>query len=403
MKKRTLALCLILGVALVAIVSAQQQQPRRGEAAFKPLPASTLGTLRQPVKDIPKPQGKWRTPWGDPDLQGIWNNGTSTPFARDPQFGDREYLTDEELAAAKAQAANRLVPETVEQTRAAQAEGDNVGTGTAFWFEISDPNGRTSSIYDPPDGRLPSTTPEFQAQQAERQRLAREPRLDKSMWERQNIWVRCITRGQPAGTVPVVYNNNYQIVQAPGYVVLYQEMVHTMRIIPMDGRPHLDDKIRSFEGDPRGHWEGDTLVVETTNFHPNAEVNNGQPSPGGKPYKVTQKFTRISETEMDYRFTLDAPSVYTRPFSAAIPMTSRAAPSRMSEYACVEGDSSTRLTITGLVRTFTDPEYAKRFRDELAEQDAAAARGGGRRGGGGGGAGRGGGAPAGRGAGAAGQ
>jgi hypothetical protein len=394
MSKPAVAVYLILGLAVVAVVSAQQQQqPRQGQPAFKPLPASTLGTLRQPVKDIPKPQGKWRTPWGDPDLQGIWNNGTSTPLARDPKFGDREYLTDEELAAAKAQAASRLIPETVEETRAAQEEAENVGTGTSFWFEISDPNGRTSLIYDPPDGRLPPTTPAFQAQQAERQRLAREPRLDKSMWERQNIWVRCITRGQPAGTIPVVYNNNYQIVQAPGYVVLYQEMVHVMRIIPLDGRPHLDENIRMFEGDARGHWEGETLVVETTNFHPNGEVMNGQPSPGGAPYKLIQKFTRVTDTEMDYRFTLDAPAAYTRPISVAIPMTSRAAPPRMSEYACVEGDSSTRLTITGLVRTFIDPEYAAQFRKDM---EAQAGRGG-RRGGGPAGA------PPGRGAGPAGQ
>ena len=107
----------------------------------------------------------------------------------------------------------------------------------------------------------------MRVEQAERQRLAREPRLDKSMWERQNIWVRCITRGQPAGTVPVVYNNNYQIVQAPGYVVLYQEMVHAMRIIPMDGRPHLPSGFHLWQGDSRAHWEGNELIVETTNFH----------------------------------------------------------------------------------------------------------------------------------------
>ena len=395
MIKRALTVGLI-GVGLVALVSAQQQ-PRQGQPAFKPLPASTLGTLRQPVKDSPKPQGKWRTPWGDPDLQGIWNNGTSTPFARAPQFGEREYLTDEELAAAKKQAASRLIPETVEETRAAQAAGDNVGTGTGFWFEVSDPNGRTSSIYDPPDGRLPPTTEQYQAQQKERARLFREPRLDKSIWERQGIWVRCITRGQPAAMNPVVYNNNYQIVQTPGYVVLLQEMVHVSRIIPIDGRPHVDPKIRLWEGDARGHWEGETLVVETTNFHPESEPMDRQPHTGGADYKLIQKFTRISDTEMDYRYTLDAPTVFTRPWSAAIPMTSRAAPSRMSEYACIEGDNSVRLTITGLVRTFTDPEYAKRWRAEIAAEEAAGR--GGRRGGGPAGAPPAGAAPAGRGAG----
>ena len=391
MTRRTLALCLILGLALVAIVSAQQQQ-RQGTPAFKPQPASTLGTSKIPMKEIPKPQGSWKTPWGDPDLQGIWQNGTSTPMARDPRFGDREYLTEEELAVAKAQAASRLIPESVEETRAAQADGDNVGTGTSFWFEVSDPNGRTSLVYDPPTGQLPPTTPQFQAQMAARNRIAREPVLDKSLWEFQRVWVRCITRGQPAGTVPVAYNNMYQIFQTPGYVVLYQEMVHTSRIIPLDGRPHVDSRIRMFEGDARGHWEGDTLVVETTNFHPEAEPVNGQANVMGQDYKVVQRFTRVTATEMDYRYTLDAPNLYTRPFSVAIPMTSRGTPARLSEYACVEGDNAVRLTVNGLVRTFTDPEYAARFR---ADQAAAAGRGG-RRGGGPAGAAPGG-APAGRG------
>jgi hypothetical protein len=394
---RTLTVGLI-GVGLVAMVSAQQtrQEPA---APWKPLAASSLGRLKQPVKDIPTPQGKWRTPWGDPDLQGIWNNGTSTPLQRDARFGEREYLTDEELAQAKAQAASRLVPETVEETRAAQEAGDNVGTGTGFWFEISDPNGRTSSIYDPPDGRLPQTTAQYQAQQKERARLFREPRLDKSIWERQGSWVRCISRGQPAATVPVVYNNNYQIVQAPGYVVLYQEMVHVMRIIPLDGRPHVDPNIRMWEGDARGRWEGETLVVETTNFHPDSEPVDRQPTIAGVDYKLIQRFTRITDTEMDYRFTVDAPSVFTRPWSAAIPMTSNSAPDRMHEYACIEGDNSVRLTINGLVRTFTDPEYAARWRQEMAEADARAASRGGRRGGGPAGAPPAGAAPAGRGAG----
>jgi hypothetical protein len=175
--------------------------------------------------------------------------------------------------------------------------------------------------------------------------------------------------------------------------------VHVSRIIPVDGRAHVDPKIRLWEGDARGHWEGDTLVVETTNFHPDSEPMDRQPTTGGADYKLIQKFTRISETEMDYRYTLDAPTVFTRPWSAAIPMTSRAAPPRMSEYACIEGDNSVRLTVTGLVRTFTDPEYAKRWRAEMAAEDAAAAARGGRRGGGPAGAPPAGAAPAGRGAG----
>jgi hypothetical protein len=183
---------------------------------------------------------------------------------------------------------------------------------------------------------------------------------------------------------PLGYNNNYQIVQAPGYVVVLQEMIHASRIIPLDGRPHLDPKIRLWEGDSRGRWEGDTLVVESTNYHPDSEPMDRQPTAGGVDYKVTERFTRVSATDLDYRYTLDAPSVFTRPWSAAIPMTTLSAPSRMTEYACQEGNLAVQLTINGLVRQVTDPEYAARVK---AEQEAAASRGagGGRRGGGPGG------------------
>lgn len=356
-----------IGVVLMAIVSAQGQL---GVPAGTPLPSSKLGTLRQPVMVIPKALGK-KTPWGDPDLQGMWNSG-GTPLQRDQRYGDREYLTDQELADGKAQASDRLIPETSEQARI-----PSFAVGPTFWNEVTEPSGRTSLIYDPPDGRLPPTTPQYQAQQAERARLLKEPRFDRSIWERQGIWVRCISRGQPAGMTPLGYNNNYQIIQAPGYVVVLQEMIHAARIIPLDGRPQLDPSIRLWEGSPRGRWEGQTLVVESSNFHPDNEPMDRQPTAGGVDYKVVEKFTRVSEADLDYRYRLDAPSVFTRPWSAAIPMTTIAAPARMTEYACQEDNHAVRLTITGLVRQVTDPDYAARVR---AEEEAAAARG--RRGGG---------------------
>jgi hypothetical protein len=152
-----------IGVGLVVMASAQGRQ---GVPAGKPLPASALGKLRQPVKEIPKALGR-KTPWGDPDLQGIWNS-SGTPLQRDPKFGDREYLTDQEIADGKAQASGRLIPETTEEARI-----PSFAVGPTFWNEVTDPSGRTSLIYDPPDGRLPPTTPQYQAQQAERHGCSR--------------------------------------------------------------------------------------------------------------------------------------------------------------------------------------------------------------------------------------
>jgi len=364
-------------VGVVAIISAQAPaQPaagsNRSNPGAKPLPSAQIFDGKTPVKEIPKAQGKWRTPWGDPDLQGIWNNGTATPLQRAEQYGNREYMTAEEVAAAKKAAETRAEGESEEQ----RAQG--LGAGPTFWYDVHEPDTRTSLIYDPPNGRTPPQVAEYTAQQQTRAALFKEPKYDKSIWERQGAWVRCISRGQPAAMNPVVYNNNYQIVQTPGYVVIMQEMVHVSRIIPLDKRPHVDSKIRMWEGDARGWFEGETLVVETTNFHPEAEPMDRQPTISGKDYKLIQKFTRITPTDIDYRYTLDAPSVFQGPFSAAIPMSSRSAAERMTEYACIEGDNSVRLTITGLVRQATDPEYAARVR---AEQAAAPARGG-RRGGG---------------------
>jgi hypothetical protein len=364
-------------VGVVAIISAQAPaQPatgsRRSNPGAKPLPSAQIFDGKTPVKEIPKARGKWRTPWGDPDLQWIWNNGTATPLQRPEQFGTREYMTPEEVAAAKVAAATRAEGESEEQ----RAQG--LGAGPTFWYDVHEPDTRTSLIYDPPNGRTPPPAPEWAAQQQERARLFKEPRYDKSIWERQGAWVRCISRGQPAAMNPVVYNNNYQIIQTPGYVVIHQEMVHVSRIIPLDKRPHVDPKIRMWEGDARGWFEGETLVVETTNFHPEAEPIDRQPHISGKDYKLIQKFTRVTDSDIDYRYTLDAPTVYTAPFSAAIPMSKHSAANRITEYACIEGDNSVRLTITGLVRQATDPEYAARVR---AEQANAPARGG-RRGGG---------------------
>ena len=216
--------------------------------------------------------------------------------------------------------------------------------------EMGKPLRRTSLIIDPPDGRLPPLTPEAQRELAEKQRLEKEPRFDSSLWTKYRVRTRCIARGVPAIMHPTCYNNNYQIVQAPGYVVILSEMIHEARIILLDGRAHVDPAIKLWMGDSRGRWEGQTLVVQTTNFHPDSEPMTTA-SLRGVDAKVTERFTRISATELAYQYTLEAPSIYTRPISASIPMTTTVAAQRIMEYACIEGDRSMALSIRGTFAT----------------------------------------------------
>ena len=275
-----------------------------------------------------------KTPWGDPDLQAIWNDATETPLQRDPKFGTRATLTDEEYAEA--------VKAFIKQQQRAASVSTTVAP------EMGKPLRRTSLIIDPPDGRLPALTPEAQQELAERQKLETEPRFDSSLWKKYRVRTRCIARGVPAIMHPTCYNNNYQIVQAPGYVVIFSEMIHEARIILLDGRPHLDAAIKQWGGDARGHWEGQTLVVETTNFHPDSEPMTTASLRGGDA-KVTERFTRISATDLDYQYTFVAPTIYTRPITASIPMTTELAADRIMEYACIEGDRSMALSIRGTI------------------------------------------------------
>jgi hypothetical protein len=282
------------------------------------------------------------TPWGDPDLQGFWTNGTTTPLERPPHFGTRALLTPEELEAKKKADAIRAQGETDEDRK------QGVGAGPTFWYELGRTTARTSMISDPPDGRLPPLTPMAQRRLAAMEKEIADIVVGPPLWKNQGVWVRCISRGVPGGLIPVLYNNNYQIVQLPGYVVIHQEMIHETRIIPLDGRPHLPSSIRLWNGDSRGRWEGQTLVVETTNFHPEAEFFRG-PHLMGEDARVTERFTRTSASELDYQFTVDAPSTFTRPFTGSAPMRTDDASPRIVEYGCHEGNLTMPLTIKGLV------------------------------------------------------
>ena len=270
---------------------------------------------------------KWtplRTQWGDPDLQGIWNNSTTTPLERPSKLGARQVLTDQEIAERDEDAARSLA--------AAPRPGDP-GSYNAFWFEQGKSLKQSSLIVDPADGRLPPRTAEAERARAAMVEYARAHPADS--WEDVNLGTRCLTRGAPK--LPSAYNNNFLILQAPGYVTILQEMVHEVRVIPLDGRPHLSQRVRQWMGDSRGHWEGDTLVVDTTNFNEKVVNNSYNCCPGGGAnLHIVERFRRVAADSVDFQYTVDDPTTWTRLWTASVPMTKSQGP--MYEYACHEGN-----------------------------------------------------------------
>ena len=277
----------------------------------------------------------FRTAWGDPDLQGIWNNSTLTPFQRPEELENREFLSDEEISDLEERTANRndrLLREPARRTET----GGNVGAYNNFWMERGTtvvPTRRTSIIVDPIDGRLPPLTSDGQ-RRTEARAGFRRGRGPSDSWEDRRLAERCIIyRGIPA--MPTLYNNNYQIAQTPKYVVIFQEHIHDVRVIPIDGRSHLDDGVRQWLGDSRGHWEGETLVVETTNFHDKALIR-GFNGDLGESLRVIERFTRVNADSIDYQFTVIDPTTWTRPWSGSLPMNR--SEGLVYEYACHEGN-----------------------------------------------------------------
>ena len=255
---------------------------------------------------------------GQPDLQGLWTNSTTTPLERPPDMADRAVLTAEEVAALDAQAVGR-------NDRPPRA-GDP-GTYNEFWWERGTRLTQASLVVDPPDGRIPALTADGEV----RAGWAR----GADSWTNRNLAERCVTRGAPKR--PGGYNNNFLILQTPGYVTILQEMIHEVRIIPLDDRPHIDDDIRLWLGDSRGRWDGDTLVVETTNFGDQIVFNSYNCCPGaGANLRLVERFTRMNVATLDHRYTVEDPSTYAGPWTASIPLVRFDGP--IYEYACHEGN-----------------------------------------------------------------
>ncbi len=317
----------------------------RGRATFRGLTALTALCLLLPVPATGQSRASTAdsppaptTPWGDPDLQGIWNHGTITPLQRPADQADRVFLTEEEVAALNA----------ASETRADRREGltpdqDVALAYNAFWWDRGVSIGRTSLIEDPSDGRLPPLTPEAEhrAGSAETRRIlaVRRGRLPADGPEEMDLGDRCLVY-RPVPITSSGYNNHVQIAQSPGYVAILQEQIHEVRFIPLDGRPAPPAQVTQWLGVSRGHWDGDTLVVETTNFREDADYlgsNLGR--------RVIERFRRVDERTLEYRFTVSDPTVWTRPWTGMVPWRRTAGP--IFEYACHEGNHGMVGVLTG--------------------------------------------------------
>ena len=278
-----------------------------------------------------------QTPWGHPDLQGTWSNASTTPLERLADLAGQEVLTDEEWAA-------RNVVAGLSDDRPV---GDPVGFYNDYWLEQGELSKRTSLIVDPANGRLPPTTAkEQQRQSTRRSSFSAIDGAGFDSWEDFNALDRCITRGLPGAMMPgVYYNHNYQILQTPDYVAIVVEMVHDARIIPLDGRPALPGSVRQWLGHSRGHWNGNTLVVETANFTDKIQQRTGTVAGGDENLRVVERFTRVDADTIDYRVTVTDPTVWTEPWTATAPMT--AMEGALYEYACHEGNYAVPNSLRG--------------------------------------------------------
>jgi hypothetical protein len=310
-----------------------------------------------------------KTPWGEPDLQGTWTSDDTwgVPFERPKNFGTRATLTEDEMkdraknisrneefvdtglregpggsnahSPAVAELQAKAKGEAPPPAQGAFGRGVDAAPVPGHWGEFARrPSPQTSQIVDPPDGRLPALTPEAQALLDAKNKLRRE--AIPASYVNWSDYDRCITRGVAGSILPVIYGNGLEIVQTPGYVAIRYEMVHDVRIIPTDGRPHISSNIRSYMGDAVGHWEGNTLVVETTNLL-GGTLAAGVNGDGGAPYsdemKFTEKFTRVGPNKINYQLTANDPKTYTAPWTAAFPITQEPG-YKLFEYACHEGN-----------------------------------------------------------------
>ena len=317
---------LIFAVAIVVASTAAGQTAK--------VAASSTPAKKTAVNQTAAP----RTPWGDPDIQGVWNDATSTPLQRPGNAGSKDVFTDEEAAEFQQQQAHDLSRDR----RDGGAEADVNRAYNDHWMDSRrlkiTADHRTSLIVDPADGRIPPLVPlSPDRQKTAAARAAANTRFNAGLpdsFADMSLPVQCIIRTDSPPYLPAIYNNDFHIFQSPGYVVIAPEMIHSARMIPVDGRPHIGKNLHQWLGDSRGHWEGTTLVVETTNFR----TDDGVIFQGADPqtFRITERFTRVDATTLNYEFTVEDPRTWTKPWTARIPWTKTDPGEQMYEYACHE-------------------------------------------------------------------
>jgi len=311
--------------------------------------SSAIAAAQAPAKSY----APAKTPRGDPDIQGTFTNATITPFERPAEFAGRDFLTEKEAVELERRAAASRVD-------VPPREGDT-GTYNQFWFDRGSKvvaTFRTSLVIDPPDGKIPPLTDTAQKLIAERATARQDRAFDGP--ENRPLAERCLwwaSTGPPI--IPTGYNNTYQIAQAPGVVMILAEMIHDARIIPLDGRPHLPQNVRQWLGDSRGHWEGNTLVVETTNFNDQTKLEFGRPPFGstrgiGENARLIERFTRTAPDTVMYEFTIDDPATYTKSWTVQTPWVKTEG--HMFEYACQEGNYALTNVLSGARAAGQTPE-----------------------------------------------
>jgi len=347
MSRRVLATLASLAIITLALGFVAIAEPARGQND-RNSPPDTRATIAV------KPWKSPRTPWGDPDFQGIWDYRTITPLERPSALSAKPFLTDDEAAIFEREENRRQNRDLIDPAKGGlQYPPGGVIPYNEFWYDRGNSvvgSKRTSLIVDPPDGRLPPLTPAGQkladaAAEADRETQLGHPRADS--YVDRSLQERCI---QSAGTLPILpgpYNNNIQIFQSAGYVAIVNEMIHEHRIVPLDGRPHSSQSLKQWTGDSRGRWAGDTLVVETTNFSPAVNFRGAGPR-----LTVVERFTRVASETLQYEFTIDDPTIWTKPWTAVIPMKQTS--EQIYEYGCHEENFAIRNVLRG-ARSEEDP------------------------------------------------
>ena len=325
--------------AILAIVAAALLAPRFvvGQAAS---PASKTSTAH-------KASTPPRTPDGQPDLQGVWTNNTVTPLERPKELGGKEFYTEAELKELVKKEHERVIQVETEGQPPANHSGVEGAAADDVHYDFAQFgldrgqsklawNLRTSIIVGP-DGRIPPLTPEARTRLAEIRAKAKGHEFDGP--ENFSLGARCIARPNVVPLLPTVYNSNLQIVQGPGYVAIETEEIHDVRIIPTDGRPHITQSIRQWYGDSVGHWEGNTLVIDTTNF------TDKNPFLGAQNVHMIERLTRADEDTILYQFTVEDPGMWTKPWSGELPITK--IDGQLYEYACHEANYPLANTLRG--------------------------------------------------------